>query len=66
MANHSTVIIVIYSVMAIEYCVRYFNDRPVRAFGMSHTEFLARGELVHKIKIMLAGLALNTVTLFIR
>ncbi|KAH6879917.1 RTA1 like protein-domain-containing protein [Coprinopsis sp. MPI-PUGE-AT-0042] len=60
------IMIVIYCIMATEYCVRYFNDRPVRAFSMKHTEFLARGELVHKIKIMLAALALNTVCLFIR
>lgn len=58
--------IVIYSILAIEYCVRYSHDRPVRHFGMKQIDSLARGELVHNIKIMLAGLALNTTCLFIR
>ena len=60
------IMIVIYSVMAIEYCIRYFSDRPVHHLGMKQTDYMARGELVHKVKIMLAGLALNTVCLFIR
>ena len=58
--------IVIYSVLAIEYCVRYSHDSPVRHFGMKQADSLARGEMVHNIKIMLAGLALNTTCLFIR
>ena len=58
--------IILYSIMAIEYCVRYSNDRPIRHLSMKHTDFLARGELVHNVKLMLAGLALNTTCLFIR
>ncbi|KAH6908163.1 RTA1 like protein-domain-containing protein [Coprinopsis sp. MPI-PUGE-AT-0042] len=53
-------IIVIYSIMATEYCVRYSKNRPIRSFGMKHTEFMARGELTSKLRLMLAGLAFNT------
>lgn len=59
-------ILTLYCILAIEYCVRYMRNRPPQRFTMEQRSFLDRGELTRKIQLMLAGLALNSVCLFIR
>ncbi|KAH6908124.1 RTA1 like protein-domain-containing protein [Coprinopsis sp. MPI-PUGE-AT-0042] len=60
-------ILIIYCILAIEYCARNLRDRPVRLLAMKQSaDFLTRGEMTKNIQLMLAALALNSTCLFIR
>ena len=50
----------LYSILAVEFLIRYVKDRPVRRTDT------ARGELDKRVKLMICGLSFSTVCLFIR
>ncbi|TFK26902.1 RTA1 like protein, partial [Coprinopsis marcescibilis] len=56
-------VIVVYTVLALEYFVRYIQDRPTSNNAPQIPEEKA---LTKKIKIMLLAMAFNTICLFIR
>ncbi|KAJ7108976.1 RTA1 like protein-domain-containing protein [Mycena crocata] len=53
-------VIIGFSLLSIDFFIRYLRDRPVRS------DSIERGELTWRLKIMLGALAFSTTTLFIR
>ncbi|KAF8161965.1 RTA1 like protein-domain-containing protein [Mycena galopus ATCC 62051] len=53
-------VIIIFSILALDFTQRYIRDRPVRKSGSP------RGVFVPRLKIMLAALGFSTTVLFIR
>jgi len=62
------VVIVVYSILAVEYFIRYHFQAPItsRVPENKETEGQARGEFTKKLKLMLYALAFSTTLLFIR
>lgn len=54
-------VIVVFSICAIEFMIRYTRQAPVREDGVN-----ARGEMTKKLRLMGCGLAFITLVLFIR
>lgn len=60
-----TAVIVFYSILAVEYYIRYHKRAPIAS---KHKEFEveARGEYTGKLELMTYTLAFSTTLLFIR
>ncbi|KAF5335416.1 hypothetical protein D9611_011693 [Ephemerocybe angulata] len=59
-------VICVFSGCTVEYLVRYFTDHALRSAIDAEGRISKRGVCTTRIKVMLAGLAFNTVVLFIR
>lgn len=55
------VAIIIYVLLAAEFLIRYFVDKPVRKGGAQW-----RGEVDRGVRLMIIGLCISSVFLFIR
>ena len=55
-----------YSVLSIEYFVRYIHNRPGSSLGPEDPTYTPRGQVTKKLKLMLFALLFNTLALFVR
>ncbi|TFK26843.1 RTA1-domain-containing protein [Coprinopsis marcescibilis] len=60
-------VIVVYSILAVEYIVRYNNDWAVsKSVGPDDKTYTPRGQMTKNTKLMLFALLFNTLCLFVR